>query len=118
MTNNSINAFYSTVEMRQTNKQKVLECLKTERNQSRLEVGRKTGLGGFESQRRLSDLMNEGKIIITGRRKHGKHEISLYSVTEQLELFTVKNRPSFAKWAKQTHPEIWEKYRVLILKEL
>lgn len=118
MTTNSINTYHQTSEMRQTNKQKVFECLKTERNQSRFEIGRKTGLGGFESQRRLSDLMNEGKIIITGSRKHGEHEISLYSVVEQLELFPVEKRPSFAKWVKKEHSEIWEKYRILILKEL
>ncbi len=118
MTTNSINAYNSTVELRQTNKQKVLECLGTERNQSRFEIGRKTGLGGFESQRRISDLLNDGKVIITGSRKHGNNEISLYSVKEQLELFQIEKKPSFAKWAKKEHPEIWQKYEVLILHEL
>lgn len=118
MTQNSIAAFNSTVELRQTNKQKVFECLKENPNSSRFEVGRLTGLGGFESQRRISDLVNNGKVIITGSRKHFNNEVSLYSVKNQLELFPVEKRPSFAKWAKQEFPEIWEKYRVLILHEL
>lgn len=55
--------------------------MKIERNQSRFEVGRRTGLGDIESQRRLSDLVNDGKAVITGSRKHFQNEVSLYSVT-------------------------------------
>ena len=113
MTANSIEAFHSTVELRQTNKQKVLEALKKEPNSSRFEVGRLTGLGGFESQRRLSDLMNDGKITITGSRKHGNNEVSLYSIKQQMELFDSK-RPRLRAWLKVNYPEILTKYEVLI----
>jgi len=113
MTTNSNNAFAVTSELRQTRKAQVFEALRTERNQSRFEIGRKTGLGGFEAQRRLSDLVNEEKATVTGSRKHGKCEISLYSVVEQLQLFPVK-KITLRKWLKDKHPEIWNQYDLLI----
>ena len=113
MTANSIEAYNSTTELRQTNKQKVFEALNQEPNSSRFEVGRLTGLGGFEAQRRLSDLMNDGKVVITGSRKHGNNEVSLYSVKSQLELFDRK-RPRLRAWLKNHYPEILTKYEILI----
>ena len=112
MTTNSIQTFNSTVELRKTNKEKVFECLKIERNQSRFEIGRRTGLGDIESQRRLSDLVNDGKAIITGSRKHFEHKVSLYSVKEQLTLYQVENPKKLAEWLKQVHPKIFEEYEV------
>lgn len=113
MTTNSKAAFGSTSELRATNRKKVLEALLTEQNQSRFEIGRKTSLGDIESQRRLSDLMNEGKITITGSRKHFNCDISLYSVVSQLELFPVK-KVRLRNWLKKEHPEILAKYELLI----
>lgn len=112
MTANSNAAYFSTSEMRQTNKKRVLEALMVESNQSRFEIGRRTGLGGFEAQRRLSDLLNEGKIKITGNRKHGKNEVSLYSVVDSFELFFFK-KPGLRQWLKINHPEILVKYEKL-----
>ena len=100
MTTNSINTFNETVELRKTNKEKVFEVLKSERNQSRFEVGRKTGLGDWESQKRISDLVNDGKVVITGSRKHFNHDISLYSVKEQLTLYPVEKPEKLAAWIK------------------
>jgi len=80
MTTNSLSTFHQTTELRQSNKLKCLEALRTENNQSRFEIGRKTGLGDIEAQRRLSNLYNDEKIDITGSRKHGEHDVSLYSV--------------------------------------
>jgi len=113
MTENSTNAYIQTEELRQSNKNKVFEALKTERNQSRFEIGRKTGLGDIESQRRLSDLYNEGKAIITGSRKHFNQEVSLYSVKDQLDLFPKKKKPRLRKWLEQEAPELLTKYDVL-----
>ena len=117
MTANSIETYHQTTELRQTNKTKCLEALRTERNQSRFEIGRKTGLGDIEAQRRLSDLVNEDKATITGSRKHGLCEVSLYSEVSQLQLFNTK-KLSLRQWLKREHPEIWEKYKTLILHEL
>jgi hypothetical protein len=113
MTQNSITTYNSTVELRQTNKQKVFDCLKENPNSSRFEVGRLTGLGGFESQRRISDLVNDGKVIITGSRKHFNNEVSLYSVKSQMQLFDNK-KISLRKWLKKEYPEILAKYEILI----
>jgi predicted HTH transcriptional regulator len=118
MTTNSKMTFLQTVELRLSNKSKCLEALRTEPNQSRFEIGRKTGLGDIEAQRRLSDLYNDEKIDITGSRKHGEHEVSLYSVRSQLVLFPNVKPPTFTKWAKENHPEIWHEYEVLILHKL
>ena len=110
MTENSIDAFNSTVELRQTNKNKVLEALKTENNQSRFEIGRKTGLGDIEAQRRLSDLYNEGSVVITGSRKHFKLDVSLYSIKRQLELYPIKKKPTLKEFITKYYPEILKEY--------
>jgi len=113
MTNNSNTAYNSTAELRATNAKKVFEALQTEPNQSRFEIGRKSGLGDIESQRRLSDLVNDGKVIITGSRKHFKCDISLYSVLLQTELFPVK-KVRLRAWLKKEFPEVLAKYELLI----
>ena len=118
MTTNSLNTFHQTTELRQTNKQKVLEALRAEDNQSRFEVGRHTGLGDWEAQKRISDLVNDGKVVITGSRKHGNNEISLYSIKKQLSLFPEKKKPSLRNWLKKEYPEILYKYELLIKHEL
>ena len=110
-TTNSKNAFDSTVELRATNKRKVLDALFTEPDQSRFEIGRKTGLGDIEAQRRLSELINDGKVIITGTRKHFNCDVSLYSVKQQLELYPAEKKLTFKEWVKINHPEVlneWE----------
>lgn len=112
MTTNSIKTFNETVELRKTNKQKVFDALKIERNQSRFEVGRRTGLGDIESQRRLSDLVNDGKAVITGSRKHFKHDVSLYSAKQQLTLYQKEKPQKLAEWLKNNHPEISDKYKI------
>ena len=109
MTANSIETFHATSEIRQLNKQKVFQALLAERNQSRFEIGRKTGLGDIEAQRRLSDLVNEDKVEITGSRKHFKRDVSLYSVKQQLTMF--KKKITLRKWLKNNHPEILEQYK-------
>lgn len=111
MTANSIETFNATSEIRQLNKAKVFAALLAERNQSRFEIGRKTGLGDIEAQRRLSDLVNEDKVEITGSRKHFKRDVSLYSVKEQLTIF--EKKVSLRKWLKKEHPEILEQYEKL-----
>jgi len=112
MTTNSIETFNTTAELRQLNKQKVWEALQTERNQSRFEIGRKTMLGDIEAQRRLSDLINEDKAVITGSRKHFKRDVSLYSVKEQLSMFNEK-KLTLKAWLKTNHADIFEQWEKL-----
>ena len=111
MTTNSLKTYAETEQLRQTNKEKVFEVLKTERNQSRFEIGRKSGLSDIESQRRLSDLVNDGKAVITGSRKHFEHDVSLYSAKEQFSLFNTKPK-SLKSWLKESHPETLEQYKI------
>jgi len=109
-TTNSIETYRQTKELRQKNKDKVFAVLQTERNQSRFEIGRKSGLGDIESQRRLSDLVAEDKAVITGSRKHFNHKISLYSAKEQLYLFTTKKQ-RLSEWLKEKYPEIYNEFK-------
>lgn len=108
MTANSIETYNAAADLRHLNKAKVFAALLTERNQSRFEIGRKTGLGDIEAQRRLSDLVNEDKAVITGSRKHFKRDVSLYSAKEQLTMF--EKKITLRKWLKKEHPEILEQY--------
>lgn len=118
MTQNSIETFHKTTELRQTNKQKVLLALKVENNQSRFEIGRRTGLDDIEVQRRLSDLYNEDKAVITGSRKHFECDVSLYSIKQQLELYPKEKKPTFLQWAKQNRPEWITEFKLLGRHEL
>ena len=111
-TTNSIETYLQTKELRQKNKDKVFAVLQTERNQSRFQIGRITGLGDIESQRRLSDLVAEDKAVITGSRKHFNREISLYSAKEQLYLFTTKKQ-RLSEWLKEKYPAIYSEFKEL-----
>jgi len=118
MTENSIKAYNQTAKLQQSNKEKVLQALRKEGNHSRFWVGRETGLGHLESQRRLSDLVNEDKVVITGSRKHFNQDISLYSIKDQGTLFPVEKQLSLRQWLKKEFPEILYKYEILVEKKI
>jgi len=110
MTKNSMDAFASTEQMRLKHKQRVLIALKNNPKSSRFSIGRITGLGDIEAQRRISELMNEKLVEITGSRLHLGNYISLFSVKEQLELFPKVKKPGLKRWLKTEHPEILDLY--------
>lgn len=118
MTENSIEAFKLGKAQREKNKLLVFNALKKNPNSSRFCIGRITGLGDIEAQRRLSDLKAEGKVIVSGKRKHFKRNISLYSVKQQLELYPEEKKLTFEKWAKKYRPNWWNEYRTVIHHEL
>jgi predicted HTH transcriptional regulator len=111
MTENSIETFHATKEMRSKNEKIVFEALLKHPRSSRFYIGRITGLGDIEAQRRLSDLVTNGSVVVTGKRKHGKNNVSLYSVKDQLELYPDKKKPPLRSWLKKKYPEILEEYR-------
>ena len=106
MTQNSTSAFLQHVAKIGTNKEKILETLKRYPNITRFSVGRITGMGHLEAQRRLSDLKNEGKVYESGSRKHGKNRISTYSLITQQSLFTTKHK-TLKEFIQEEYPDIY-----------
>lgn len=114
MTENSIEAFHATKELREKNKQLVFNALLKHPRSSRFCIGRITGLGDIESQRRISDLVNKDKTIIAvGKRKHFKRNVSLYSVKDQLELYPTEKKPTIRQFFKDEAPELLKKFDAL-----
>jgi len=110
--NNSKQAYTNHQSVIPTHKEMIVEVLKRNPDSSRFEVGRLTGLGHLEAQRRLSDLKNDGRVIETGSRKHGNNRVSLYGIKSQLQMFPT-NRLSLRKWLENEHPDILFKYDAL-----
>ena len=110
MTENSIEAFHATKELRAKNKQLVFNALLKHPRSSRFCIGRITGLGDIEAQRRISDLVNEGKVVVVGKRKHFKRNVSLYYVKDQLELYPTEKKLSLKAWMKYWYPTILKEY--------
>jgi hypothetical protein len=99
MTEYSIEAYKATTKQREKNREIVLKALLKHPRSSRFCIGRITGLGDIEVQRRISDLVNVDKVIAVGKRKHFKRNISLYSVKDQLELYPTEKKLTFIQYA-------------------
>jgi hypothetical protein len=100
MTQNSLEAFNATKKLREKNEQLVFNALLNHPRSSRFCMGRITGLGDIEAQRRLSDLVSKDKVIAVGKRKHFKRNISLYSVKDQFELYPTEKKLTFHQYCK------------------
>ena len=118
MTENSIEAFNATKEQRKINKQIVFNALLKHTRSSRFCIGRITGLGDIEAQRRISDLVTDEKVIAVGKRKHFKRNVSLYSVKDQLTLYPAIKKLTLKQFLEKEHPDILHKYKALHCHEL
>ena len=113
--NNSIAAYTNPNNQAKFNIQKaqIYRLLLKNPNHSRFFVGKHLGISSHASQKRLSDLKNEGTIYVSGSRKHGENRVSTYSVVTQLSMYPPQKKLSFRKWAEKYHPEIVHKYEAL-----
>jgi hypothetical protein len=100
MTENSNEAFHATKEQRAKNELLVFNALLKNPRSSRFCIGRITGLGDIEAQRRISDLVSNDKVVIVGKRKHFKRNISLYSVKDQMELYPTEKKLTYIQYCK------------------
>lgn len=111
MTQNSIEAFKATSGQRAKNKQLVFDALKANPKSTRFRIGEITGLGDIEAQRRISDLVNEGKVVIVGKRKHFKCYVSTYSIKQQLEIPLPDKKQTINAFLKEHYPHILIEYK-------
>jgi hypothetical protein len=112
MTQASKEAFINHLSQMETNKEKITAVLERYPDITRFAVGRLTGIGHLEAQRRLSDLKNENKVYESGTRKHGINRVSTYSLVRQLSWVNSARIPC-SKWLKQKYPNIWHEYNML-----
>lgn len=118
--NNQLAAYFDENNQKKfkSQKAKIVRYLKDNPNRSRFSTGDHLGISSHASQKRLSDLVNEGTIKVTGNRKHGDNTISLYSLTEQLHLFSIPKKPSLSKFLKENYPHILFEYKARFNHEL
>ena len=118
--NNSLSAYFDESNQRKFKSQKaqIVRLLTSNPNHSRFYVGKMIGISDHAAQKRLSDLITEGTIFISGERKHGDNTISLYSIKQQLELYPVKKKPTLIKFLEDEYPDILHKYNALVNHEL
>ena len=102
---NSNQAYINHMPKIKTHKDLILNVLKTFPDITRFSVGRLTGLGHLEAQRRLSELKGENKVYESGSRKHGNNRVSTYSLTTQGVLFDTK-RINLRRWLSDKYPHI------------
>jgi predicted ArsR family transcriptional regulator len=113
--NNSLSAYFDESNQRKFKSQKaqIVRLLTSNPNHSRFYVGKMLGISDHAAQKRLSDLLTEGTIFVSGERKHGYNTISLYSIVQQLELYPGEKKPTLIKFLKDEHPDIFHKYNAL-----
>ena len=106
--NNSLSAYFDESNQRKfkSQKAKIVRYLKGNPNRSRFSTGNHLGISSHSAQKRLSDLINEGTIKVTGERKHGENTISLYSLMEQLQLFDIPKKANINVFLKEYYPHI------------
>lgn len=105
---NSLNAYLDPSNQKKfnTQKAKIVQVLKDNPNHSRFYLGLKLGINDHGIQKRLSDLVNEGTVTVTGERKHGDNTISLYSLSDQLQLFSIPQKQTINAFLKEHYPHI------------
>jgi DNA-binding Lrp family transcriptional regulator len=65
--------------------------------------------------KRTSELLNDGKITIIGSIDCDGYQNSVYKLSSEPELFTVK-KITFSQWAKKNHPDIFAEYEKFLIK--
>jgi hypothetical protein len=117
MTNKSKQAYANqqNAERRITHRQKCLNGLERETTGlTYLQLAAKIGLKPDQTWKRASDLHKDGLIMICGTTD----TYSRYKLVREPGLFKPEKVPHLAKWLKENHFEIWQKYQILIKHEL
>lgn len=106
--NNSISAYFDENNQKKFKSQKaqIVRYLKDNPNRSRFSTGDCLRISSHAAQKRLSDLVNEGTIRVTGERKHGNNTISLYSLLNQLQLFGIPQKQTITSFLKEHYPHV------------
>lgn len=120
MNSNSLSAYFNenNVKKFSTQKAQIVRLLSRNPNHSRFYVGRQLGISDIAAQRRLSDLLKENSIYVSGEREHGGNTISLYSVKLHQDLYPIDILPTFLEWSKINYPQIVFEYNALKKHEL
>jgi len=111
--NNSLAAYFDESNQRKFKSQKaqIVRLLTSDPNHSRFYVGYLLGISSHAAQKRLSDLINEETIFVSGERKHGENTVSLYSIKQQLDLYPPEKKPPLKEWLKKEYPNILAEYK-------
>lgn len=116
MSTNSIEAFNKPGNKvaRWTHRRIISHFLMTskERLTSR-EIAARTRLNHSQVHKRISELIDEGKIVVCGVKLEGKNHNGVYKFNPEPVLFPVR-KITLRQWLKQNNPEILHKYEIII----
>ena len=114
MKQNSLKAYFDESNQRKFNSHKAIifrELSKTPYQHS-YQIARNVKLVNEEVKKRLTDLLNEGSIMVTGSVEYYGNSVSLYRVKTDHEIDSVR-KPTLRNWLKDRHHEILKQYDLL-----
>ena len=114
MNQNSLQAYFDESNQRKFNshKAKIIRELKEIPNQHSYQLANNIILSNEATKKRLTDLLNEGSIEVSGSVEYYGNNVSLYRVKTDHKIDFICKVP-FKKWVKDTYPEVLKQYNLL-----
>ena len=114
MNQNSLKAYFDESNQRKFNshKAKIIRELSKTPYQHSYQLARNVRLSNEAIKKRLSDLLNEGSIVVSGSVEYYGNSVSLYRVKTDHEIDSVR-KPTLRNWLKDRHHEILKQYDLL-----
>ena len=114
MNQNSLKAYFDESNQRKFNSHKAIifrELSKTPYQHS-YQIARNVKLVNEEVKKRLTDLLNEGSIMVTGSVEYHGNTVSIYKVISDPDPYSFR-KLTLRTWMKDRHPDILKEYDLL-----
>lgn len=114
MNQNSLQAYFDESNQRKFNshKARIIRSLKEIPNQHSYHLSMRVRLSNEAAKKRITDLLNEGFIEVSGSVDYYGNTVSTYRIKEQLT-FLCDRKPTLRSWMKENHPENLKEYDLL-----
>ena len=114
MKQNSLKAYFDESNQRKFNshKAKIIRELKEIPNQHSYQLANNIILSNEATKKRLTDLLNEGSIEVSGSVEYYGNMVSTYRIKEQLTFFCDR-KLTLRNWMKDRYPENLKEYDLL-----
>ena len=81
------------------------------------EIASKVRLPYNAVQKRISELLEDGLIVVCGHKEEGENTNSIFKVNPEPPKYSAR-KPTLYKWLSEMHPNIMHEYETLIEKKL
>ena len=114
MNKNSLKAYFDESNQRKFNSHKAIIFRELSKNpcQHSYQIARNVKLSNESCKKRITDLLNEGSIIVTDSVKYHGNTVSIYKVISDPDPYSFR-KLTLRTWMKEHHPDILKEYDLL-----